>query len=70
LRRFVAFTGCACASGILELSRVLYAIGLTLQQSDNSFRISFGCFTTDAEIEEAALAVIKCLESNSGKARD
>lgn len=61
-----ASTGSACTSGIPEPSHVLRALGLTPTQSDASIRFSFGRFITDAEIEKAALLVIKCLESNSG----
>jgi len=60
-----ASTGSACTSGIPEPSHVLRALGLTAAQADASIRFSFGRFTTDAEIEEAAQLVIKCLESNS-----
>ena len=63
-----ASTGSACTSGIPEPSHVLRALGLTHTQSNASIRFSFGRFTTDAEIEEAALAVNKCLASNSGRA--
>ena len=59
-------TGSACTSGIPEPSLVLRAPGLTPSQADASIRFSFGRFTTDAEIEEAVLLVINCLESNSG----
>ena len=59
-----ASTGSACTSGIPEPSHVLSALGLTLSQSDASIRFSFGRFTTDAEIEEAAQLVISCLERN------
>ena len=61
-----ASTGSACTSGIPEPSHVLRALGLTSAQADASIRFSFGRFTTDAEIEEAALLVINCLESKSG----
>ena len=57
-----ASTGSACTSGIPEPSHVLRALGLEPTQSDASIRFSFGRFTTDAEIEEAARLVIKCLE--------
>ena len=53
-----ASTGSACTSGIPEPSHVLRAIGLTPDQSDASIRFSFGRFTTDAEIEQAARLVI------------
>lgn len=61
-----ASTGSACTSGIPEPSHVLRALGLTPAQVDASIRFSFGRFTTDAEIEEAARLVIRCLESNGG----
>ena len=60
-----ASTGSACTSGIPEPSHVLRALGLTPTQADASIRFSFGRFTTDAEIEEAAQLVINCLERNS-----
>ncbi len=59
-----ASTGSACTSGIPEPSHVLRALGLTPTQADASIRFSFGRFTTDAEIEEAAHLVIKCLETS------
>lgn len=61
-----ASTGSACTSGIPEPSHVLRALGLTTAQADASIRFSFGRFTTNAEIEEAAYLVIKCLEGNGG----
>ena len=59
-----ASTGSACTSGIPEPSHVLRALGLTHTQADASIRFSFGRFTTDSEIEEAAHLVIKCLETS------
>ena len=61
-----ASTGSACTSGIPEPSHVLRALGLTPAQADASIRFSFGRFTTDAEIEEAAQLVINCLERTGG----
>ena len=61
--RLAASTGSACTSGIPEPSHVLRAIGLSPDQSDASIRFSFGRFTTDEEIEEAAKLVIECLET-------
>ncbi len=64
--RLAASTGSACTSGIPEPSHVLRALGLTPTQADASIRFSFGRFTTDAEIEEAARLVIYCLERTGG----
>ena len=61
--RLAASTGSACTSGIPEPSHVLRAMGLSPDQSDASIRFSFGRFTTDDEIEEAARLVIECLET-------
>ena len=66
--RLAASTGAACASGIPEPSHVLRAIGLATPQSESSIRFSFGRFTTDQDIEDAALLVINALETLSLKA--
>ncbi len=60
-----ASTGAACASGIPEPSHVLQAIGLTAPQREASIRFSFGRFTTDKDIENAALLVTNALETLS-----
>ena len=52
--KLAASTGAACTSGIPEPSHVLRAIGLTAEQSEASIRFSYGRFTTDDEIEQAA----------------
>jgi len=51
-------TGAACASGSVEPSRVLQAMGLPRERSTSALRISFGRPTTVAEIDQA-LAVFK-----------
>ena len=56
-----ASTGSACTSGIPEPSHVLRALGLTPTQADASIRFSFGRFTTDAEIHQAATLIINRL---------
>lgn len=61
--RLAASTGSACTSGAPEPSHVLRAIGLNDLQSESSIRFSFGRFTTDEEIEEAACLVAQALES-------
>ena len=48
----------ASTSGIPEPSHVLRAHGLNLAQSDASIRFSFGRFTTNADIHQAANLVI------------
>ena len=49
-----ASTGAACTSGIPEPSHVLSALGRSMAEAESSIRFSFGRFTTDAEVEEAA----------------
>ena len=64
--RLAASTGSACTSGAPEPSHVLRAMGLTAAEADASIRFSFGRFTTDDEVEEAARLVARALESLSG----
>ena len=56
-----ASTGSACTSGIPESSHVLRALGLTPAQSDASIRFSFGRFTTNPQIHQAATLIINAL---------
>ena len=56
-----ASTGAACTSGIPEPSHVLSALGLDTVDAESSIRFSFGRFTTDAEIREAARLVNETL---------
>ena len=58
-----ASTGAACTSGIPEPSHVLSALGLSPLEAESSIRFSFGRFTTDAEIHEAARLVSETLTS-------
>lgn len=61
--RVAASTGAACTSGIPEPSHVLHALGLSAEQADSSIRFSFGRFTTDDELKEAASLVSTALQS-------
>ncbi len=53
LAGIAASSGSACASGSLDPSHVLLAMGMTLQQALGSLRLTTGYATTDAEIEIA-----------------
>ena len=57
-----ASTGAACTSGIPEPSHVLRALGLSTVEAESSIRFSFGRFTIDAEVEEAAGLVAVAIE--------
>ena len=58
-----ASTGAACTTGMPEPSHVLRAIGLNEARAESSIRFSFGRFTTDGDITEAARLVVNTLES-------
>jgi len=53
LRGIAVSTGSACASGSLEPSHVLQALGLTRAQVRGSLRFSLGAYTTQEEIDYA-----------------
>ena len=61
--RLAASTGAACASGIAEPSHVLRALGIGETQAESSVRFSFGRFTSDQDVHEAAALVVNALES-------
>jgi len=54
--------GAACASGALEPSHVLMAMGLSASQAKSALRFSLGYTTTDAEVEFALAAFPKAVE--------
>ena len=56
-----ASTGAACTSGIPEPSHVLSAMGLSVNEADSSVRFSFGRFTTEGAVHEAAGLVVRVL---------
>ena len=62
-----ASTGAACTSGIPEPSHVLSALGLGTTESESSIRFSFGRFTKDEEIGEAASRVTRAVKSWTSK---
>jgi cysteine desulfurase len=52
-----ASAGSACASGAMEPSHVLLAMGVTKEEALTSLRLTLGWSTTEAEIEVAATVV-------------
>ena len=61
--RLAASTGAACTSGIPEPSHVLGAMGLSESDAASSVRFSFGRFTSNLEVREAATIVTMALQS-------
>jgi cysteine desulfurase len=54
-------TGAACSAGGVELSHVLLAMGLGVDEVQGSLRFSLGRPTTEAEVDRAAAAVAACI---------
>jgi len=62
-----ASSGSACASGIMEPSHVLRAIGLAGEDADSSTRFSFGRFTAEGDVEFALQSIRQTLAEEAGK---
>ena len=56
-----ASAGSACASGAIEASHVLLAMGLSSEEASSSIRFSLGATTTPDEVELALTAVPKAV---------
>ena len=57
-----ASAGAACASGALEPSHVLLAMGRSEQEARASIRFSFGVENTEEEVRKAAQIVTNCVK--------
>jgi cysteine desulfurase len=60
-----ASSGSACASGSLDPSHVLLAMGLTMEEALGSLRLTVGYGTTDGEVEAAAGVLRSVLETHA-----
>jgi len=56
-------SGSACTSSNIEPSHVLRAIGLSTEETDRSFRLSVGRYTTTKEVEIAVLLITDVLQN-------
>lgn len=61
-----ASAGSACASGALEPSHVLLALGLSEDEAMSSLRLTLGPETTEAEVDQGARAVIDAVSRLRG----
>src|SRR5690606_24106693 len=61
-------TGSACTSAAVEPSYVLRAIGLPDELANGAIRIGLGRFTTEAEVEFAADALIAAVDRQRAEA--
>jgi cysteine desulfurase len=59
-----ASSGSACASGSLDPSHVLLAMGLPMEEALGSLRLTVGYGTTDDEVEKAAGVLHSVLETH------
>ena len=63
-----ASSGSACASGSLDPSHVLLAMGLSLEQALGSLRLTTGYATTDDEIATASTIIRAALTRTPARA--
>jgi cysteine desulfurase len=63
-----ASSGSACASGSLDPSHVLLAMGLSLDQALGSLRLTTGYATTDAEVSHATAIIRSALSRTPARA--
>ena len=68
LAGIAASSGSACASGSLDPSHVLLAMGLSLEQALGSLRLTTGYGTTDEEIGRAAPIIRSALKRATARA--
>jgi cysteine desulfurase len=60
--RIEVSTGSACATGAMEPSHVLQAMGRKRQEALNTIRVSLGVQTTGPEVETAASAIVDAVQ--------
>ena len=61
-----ASAGSACASGAIEPSHVLLAMGMSPVEAKSAVRFSLGYSTTDAEIDHVLAVMPKVVERLRG----
>jgi cysteine desulfurase len=63
-----ASAGSSCASGALEPSHVLAALGLPVELARSSVRLTLGWPTTEAEVDEAVAVITAGVDRLAGRA--
>jgi cysteine desulfurase len=64
--RLAISTGSACSSGVETPSHVLRAMRLTQEECESSLRIGLGQFTTQDEVDEAAVVLVSEIKTIYG----
>ncbi len=64
-----ASAGSSCASGAMEPSHVLAAMGLPAELARSSVRLTLGWPTTEAEVDEAVAVITAGVDRLAGRAR-